>query len=65
MNDFTFLGASVKVYSNVVAGKDPGDTNEDVRTGNDLNGDRSRIGETTDTPHTPMVGYRGKETACG
>ena len=55
----------MKVYSNGVAGKDPGDTNEDVRTGNDLNGDRSRIGETTDTPHTPMVGYRGKETACG
>ena len=55
----------MKVYSNGVAGKGPGDTNEDVRTGNDLNGDRSWIGETTDTPHTPMVGYRGKETACG
>ena len=64
-NDFIFLGASVKVCSNGVAGEDPGDTNEDVRTRNDPNGDRSRIGETTDTPHTPMVGYRGKETACG
>ena len=55
----------MKVYSNGVAGEDPGDTNEDVRTRNDPNGDRSRIGEITDTPHTLMVGYRGKETACG
>ena len=37
------------MYSNGVAGEDPGDTNEDVRTRNDLNGDRSRIGETIDT----------------
>ena len=39
----------MKVYSNGVAGEDPGDTNEDVRTRNDLKGDRSRIGETIDT----------------
>ena len=48
-NDFTFLGDSVKVYSNGVAGKDPGDTNEDVRTRNDPNVDRSWIGEVIDT----------------
>ena len=60
-----FLGSLGESVLDGVAGEDPGDTNEDVRTRNDLNGDRSRIGETTDTPHTPMVGYRGKETACG
>ena len=38
----------MKVYSNW-AGKDPGDTNEDVRTRNDPNVDRSWIGETIDT----------------
>ena len=54
----------MKVHSNGVAGKDPGDTNEDVRTRNEPNIDRSRIGETIDTL-TLMVGYRGKETACG
>ena len=48
-NDFTFLGDSVKVYSNGVVGKDPDDTNEDVRTRNDPNVDRSWIWEVIDT----------------
>ena len=44
-----FLGSLGESVLDGVAGEDPGDTNEDVRTRNDLKGDRSRIGETIDT----------------